>query len=186
MPILKIFLLIDSWFTILYFKCSFWLIILNRKFANLSIKRISSRECSSNFIKRSNKRKDLVYQNWLYSQICNVNKNSYAQNFALDTIKIETNGKQLKLQVYNWNPMKIFYRSLLKCKRRWCTMEESLLLWVVPLKLRIIILRIIHSSRNLPSQTKLVFFNCCDKNLPALPAAQRLNKTLAQQALKTG
>ena len=65
-------------------------------------------------------------------------------------------------------------------------MEESLLLWVVPLKLRIIILRIIHSSRNLPSQTKLVFFNCCDKNLPALPAAQCLNKTLAQQALKTG
>lgn len=40
----------------LYFKCSFWLIILNRKFANLSIESISSRECSSNFIK-SNKRK---------------------------------------------------------------------------------------------------------------------------------
>ena len=36
----------------LFFKCSFWLIILNRKFANLSIKSSSSRECSSNFVKR--------------------------------------------------------------------------------------------------------------------------------------
>ena len=126
--------MIYSWFTMLYFKCSFWLIILNREFVNLSIESISSREWSSNFIKRSNKRKDSVYQNWLYSQICNVNKNSYAQNFALDTVKIETNRKQLKLQVYNWNPMKIFYRSPLKCKRSWCTTEESLLLLVVPLK----------------------------------------------------
>ena len=65
-------------------------------------------------------------------------------------------------------------------------MEESLLLLVVSLKLRIII-GWIHSSHNLPSQTKLVFFNCCDKNVRALQAAQSLNnKMFAQQALKTG
>ena len=65
-------------------------------------------------------------------------------------------------------------------------MEESLLLLAVSLKLRIVI-RWIHSSRNLPSQTKLVFFTCCDKNVRALQAAQSLNnKTFAQQALKTG